>query len=205
MKKRYMSVLVCMIFTLSLCLTGCSVTNVSKLGGDKVLRNAGDFSDGVAWAKLVDANDSSTSETVLIDTEGKIIFRTDNSIKTASFKGGMGYYIDDGVYYIIDTGGKAIGTSEDLGFEKVEAYDEGVMLLSKGGADGYKYGVIDKDGQLVYEMAAIRLPDSFKEENRVGYTSEIRASYIGDDVFAIYMYSYTTLVGGYRMDGLSAD
>lgn len=158
-------------------------TPTSKRQIDKTdtIKFATDFSDNLAWLQIADENGSDT--VVLINTNGEIIFEDKNIDAPVlnKFDGGISYYTKQGNYYIINTEGKIVASSENGDFDAVKAYGDGLVLVYKysGGIDHAEdlYGVLDNTGNWVSELKSIDVSPSQIAGKSI--------SYVGSGVFAI--------------------
>ncbi len=149
------------------------------------------FSGERAFIKFTDS--TGAEYIALIDTTGKILYKTQNSSTSTSISlgeackyfSGIGYLVVDDVYQIINSNGEVIATSADDGFDKVVSVGDGVALVTKDESNVHGnsvlFGVIDSEGNWQQELSV--LTDAKADSG---------AKYVGDGIFAIEK------AGGYR-------
>lgn len=129
------------------------------------------YSDGVAWICAKEETDDGTKSTwVCCNKEGKILFSLPSDAEPKSdFYDGVALVSTEEEMYIVDQTGKQIWNSRENGFAAGEAqWGEGnitdvritewscAKFLVKFSIESYKvsgtaYGILDKDGNWVYE------------------------------------------------------
>lgn len=149
-------------------------------------KKAFNFSEGLAWVNIDDKN------AAVINTKGEIIHKTDKEgyhfLDCAEFSGGISWYKlcndddkSESLYYIINSDGEIVSSSENKEYDAVLGCGDGLALVYKVqktvSSIQYKLGSIDKNGNWVHELENVDLTDMLHRADKMYYH--------GDHIFSM--------------------
>lgn len=150
-------------------------------------KKAFNFSEGLAWVNIDDKN------AAVINTKGEIIHKTDKEgyhfLDCAEFSGGISWYKlcndddkSESLYYIINSDGEIVSSSENKEYDTVLGCGDGLALVYKiqktVSSIQYKLGSIDKNGNWVHELENVDLTDVVYSTDEKPYDLHYHGEYI---------------------------
>lgn len=146
------------------------------------------FSEDRAWVKY---DKDGIIYTGIIDTDGNVLYESDGDFEHKSqFLDGLSFYVRDTdagtICGIVDIDGNLLYESEPFsdGGYKIAAYGEGHFLVTQHivnfDIDEWRYGTIDKNGEILNEIRTDELLSSFSMREL-----DLECKYIGEGFIEI--------------------